>query len=63
MTNPALARIAQALERIAGTTASRTGDNAAPALPRGGQAFVWHAGSDTLKAVERVQHVPLDLLC
>ena len=63
MTNPALARIAQALERIAGTAASSPGDNAAPALPRGGEAFVWHASDDSLKAVERVQYVPLNLLC
>ena len=62
MTNPALARIAQALERIAGTAVAPPGDNTVPALAQGSEAFVWLAGNDTLKAVERVQHVPLDLL-
>ena len=63
MTSPALDRIARALERIAGSAVSSPGDSRLEALPPGGKAFVWNAGNDTLKAVERVQYVPLRLLC
>ena len=62
MTNPALARIAQALERIADTVGAPSEDGALAPLAQGCDSFVWQAEHDTLKAVERVQRVPLDLL-
>ena len=50
-----LARIADALERLAPPEPRDDGFNEA-------DAFVWNAESRTLKAVHDVQHVPLDLL-
>ena len=53
--NKLLARIADALERLA--PPSTQGDSMQTA-----DAFVWHAEDGSLKAVEHVQHVPLALL-
>ena len=57
-----LARIAAALERLALSVDLPKRDRQGSADLDGADAFVWQAESDTLKAVDSVQHVPLELL-
>lgn len=58
-----LARIATALENLAhaGHQPKRGVEQSSASLDAA-DAFVWQAGSDTLKAIDAVQHVPLELL-